>query len=60
MNNRGLNDNEIITWNYNGRTVTNTRKECNSFFSDLSYFKSKFNLSDDLISSEGLQSVFGQ
>jgi len=43
VNNRGLNDNEIVTWNYNGRTVTNNRKECNSFFSDLSYFKSKFN-----------------
>ncbi|TGE34709.1 cell wall-binding repeat-containing protein [Desulfosporosinus fructosivorans] len=57
---RGLNDNEIVTWNYNGRTVTNTRKECNNFFSDLSSFKSKFNLSDDLISSEGLHSTFGQ
>ncbi|SHH23899.1 cell wall-binding repeat-containing protein [Desulfosporosinus lacus] len=57
---RGLNDNDIVYWQYNGTTVTNTRKECNHFFSDLSYLKSKYSLTDDVTSSEWLQSTFGQ
>lgn len=57
---RGLNDNEIVTWSYNGRTTTNTRKECNNFFSDLSYSKSKLDLKDGIASTEWLHSTFGQ
>lgn len=57
---RGLNDNDLVYWQYNGTTVTNTRKECNHFFSDLSYLKGQYGLSDQMMSGEWLQSTFGQ
>ncbi|HHY25762.1 MAG TPA: cell wall-binding repeat-containing protein [Desulfitobacterium dehalogenans] len=55
---RGLNNNELVRWTYNGTPMTNTRKECNSFFSDVSYLSSK--LQGTVISSEWLYATFGQ
>ncbi|MBE6070079.1 MAG: hypothetical protein E7211_20675 [Clostridium lundense] len=60
VDNRKLDPNQKITWEYGGKTYTSTRKECNALFSDLSYLQSKYGVKDWLITDDWLLKTFGQ
>ncbi len=51
--------NEIITWQYNGASYQNKRKDLYALFSDTSWFRTHLGISNDTLSFDWFDKTFG-
>lgn len=56
---RSIDINEVIIWEHNNISYRNTRSELYSFFSDTSWFRSKFGVGEETLSHEWFMNTFG-